>query len=158
MSRFGLVVIGFVLLILDVSLGGLLTLGSIRPSLTLPLIVYVGLLRGPIEGTLFGLAVGLGQDVLGALPLGASALTYCAIGFLCGKLWDETWIRLWWPWGIYLAIAAVADQAFSHYLLARAAGCSFLPAYLATGLPSAAYTTVLGLLWYVSPFHKVRPA
>ena len=68
MSTIALAIIGLVLMILDAALGGMLTLGAVRPSLTLPLIVYVGLRRGPVEGTLFGFALGLGQDMLGALP------------------------------------------------------------------------------------------
>ncbi|MFZ5434584.1 MAG: hypothetical protein ACOZB3_12530 [Calditrichota bacterium] len=157
MSRMTLAGIGIVLLILDSALGGMLSLGSIRPSLTLPFVVYVGLTRGPIEGTLFGFAIGLGQDLFGALPLGATSLIYSAIGFTCGKLWVDSSFRLFWPWGIFLLVSSIADQAFSIYLAARATGLGFFSLFLGSGIPAAIYTTGIGLLWFVSPFHKVRP-
>jgi len=156
MSRLALAGTGLVLVILDVSLGGLLTLGAARPSLTLPFVVYVGLSRHPIEAVLFGLGIGLCQDLFGSLPLGATALAYTVIAFACAKLWGESWIRLWWPWGVFLTCAGIADQAFAHYLLARGSGYSFFPVFLAAGLPSVAYTTLLGIMWYVSPLHRVR--
>ncbi|MDD5088588.1 MAG: rod shape-determining protein MreD [bacterium] len=156
MSRWALSGIAFALVVLDVSLGGLLTMGTARPSLTLPFVVYIGLSRSPIEAVVFGFAVGLCQDLFGSLTLGATALAYSVIGFACAKLWSESWIRLWWPWGVSLIVAGLADQAFAHYLLARGSGYSFFPVFLTAGLPSAAYTALLGLMWYLSPLHRVR--
>jgi hypothetical protein len=155
-SYLALSLIALLLLILDVSLGGLLTLGSVRPSLTLPLIVYIGLLRGPIPATLFGAALGLGADILGALPLGATSFAYCCVGFVSGKLWRDGAFRLLWPWGMFLLFGAAFMEVFSHYLMSRGTGLPFLPLYLRSGLPGAFYTTVLGLLWFLSPLHRVR--
>ena len=156
MSYLTLSLIAFALLILDVSLGGLLTLGSVRPSLTLPLIVYIGLLRGPIPGTLFGTVIGFGADILGALPLGATSFAFCCVGFISGKLRGEGAFRLLWPWGTFLMIGAAFTEVFAHYLMSRGAGLPFLPLFLRSGLPGAFYTTVLGLLWFLSPLHRVR--
>jgi rod shape-determining protein MreD len=156
MSRLILSIIGALLLILDVSLGGLLTLGSIRPSLSLPFVVYVGLQYGPIEGTLAGFALGLGLDVLGALPIGATSFIYTIIGFACGKLWHDGPFRLLWPWGIFLAVSCCASEAVSHYLISRGTGLTFFPLFFQNGLPAAFYTTLLGLLWFLSPLHRVR--
>jgi rod shape-determining protein MreD len=155
-SRIATILIAVVLLILDVSLGGLLSLGSIRPSLVLPFVVYIGLRRGPIEGTLYGAALGLGQDILGALPLGATSFSYCVVGFACGKLWSEGSFRLFWPWGTSLVLAGLLVEALARYLISRGTGLAFLPLYFSSGLPTVAYTTVLGLLWFLSPLHRVR--
>ena len=76
MSYVAFSIVAVLLLVLDVGLGGLLSLGPIRPSLTLPFVVYIGLQRGPIAGTLFGAGLGLGLDILGALPLGATSFSY----------------------------------------------------------------------------------
>jgi rod shape-determining protein MreD len=149
-------IIGLVLLVLDAALGGMLTLGAVRPSLTLPLIVYVGLRRGPIEGTLFGFALGLGQDMLGALPLGATSLAYTMVGFACGKLWPEGTFRLVWPWGSFLLTAALFVEGIADYLISRGTGVPFFALYVRTGVPAAFYTTGLGLLWFLSPLHRVR--
>ena len=156
MSYLTLALIAFVLLVLDASLGGLLTLGSVRPSLTLPFVVYVGLLRGPMPGTLFGAVLGLGADLLGALPLGASSFAYSVVGFVCGKLWREGAFRLLWPWGTFLFAGAVVSELVAHYLISRGTGLALGPLLLASGLPAATYTSVLGLLWFLSPLHRVR--
>jgi rod shape-determining protein MreD len=155
-SDLTLSLIGFVLLVLDASLGGLLTLGSVRPSLTLPFVVYVGLQRGPVPGTLFGAALGLGADLLGALPLGASSFAYAVVGFVCGKLWREGAFRLLWPWGTFLFVGAVFSELVAHYLISRGTGLALGPLLLASGLPAAVYTSVLGLLWFLSPLHRLR--
>ena len=42
--------IALLLLLLDVSLGGLLTVLDVRPSLTIPFVIYIGLQYGAIEG------------------------------------------------------------------------------------------------------------
>jgi rod shape-determining protein MreD len=149
--------IAVVLLVLDVSLGGMLSLGPIRPSLTLPFVVYMGLQRGPIAGTLFGAGIGLGLDILGALPLGATSFSFCIIGFACGKLWrSDNAFRLFWPWGVFLILAGVFAEAVSHYLVARSGELDFLPLYVRSGLPTALYTATLGILWFLSPLHRVR--
>jgi len=156
MSYLTMALIAFVLLVLDASLGGLLTLGSVRPSLTLPFVVYVGLLRGPVPGTLFGAALGLGADVLGALPLGATSFAYSVVGFVCGKLWHEGAFRLMWPWGTFLFAGAVFSELVAHYLVSRGTGLALGSLLLTSGLPAAFYTSVLGLLWFLSPLHRVR--
>jgi rod shape-determining protein MreD len=157
MSWLGLSIIGAVLMVLDVSLGGLLSLGPIRPSLALPFVVYIGLQRGQVAGTVFGTAIGLALDLVGALPLGASSFAYAVVGFACGKLWGEGTFRLVWPWGAFLLLSSIFVEAVAHYLTARGMGLDFLPLYLRSGLPAAIYTTVLGLLWFLSPLHRVRP-
>ncbi|HEY3295894.1 MAG TPA: hypothetical protein VGL38_10685 [bacterium] len=157
MSFIGFAVVAVVLLVLDVGLGGLLSLGPIRPSLTLPFVVYIGLQRGPIAGTLFGAGIGLGLDVLGALPLGATSFSFCIVGFACGKLWkNDNAFRLLWPWSAFLILGGVFAEAVSHYLVARGGGLEFLPLFVRSGLPTALYTAMLGVLWFLSPLHRVR--
>lgn len=151
-----LAILSLVLLVLDVVLGGLLSLGPVRPSLVLPMVVYIGLLKGPIPGTLFGAAIGLGADILGALPLGSSSFIFCIVGFTCGKLWQEGTFRLVWPWGSFLLAGAVFSEGVTHYLISRGSGLPLMPLLLSSALPGAVYTTVLGLLWFLSPLHRVR--
>ncbi|RPH96096.1 hypothetical protein EHM69_02250 [candidate division KSB1 bacterium] len=156
MSIIGPIVIAALLLVLDIALGGLLSLGPVRPSLTLPFVVYIGLREGPIPGTLFGGGIGLCADLLGALPLGATSFIYAIIGFMCGKLWHDGTFRLFWPWGVFLGCSGVFSAVISHYLVSRGTGLAFLPLFLSSGLPGAIYTTILGLLWFLSPLHRVR--
>ncbi|MBI5058463.1 hypothetical protein HZB60_01640 [candidate division KSB1 bacterium] len=158
MSYMTLAFVGVSLLLLDVSIGGLLTIGAtlVQPSLTLPFVVYVGLQLGPIAGTLTGAGIGLGFDLLSSGPLGGSVFAYSVVGFFCGKLWDEVSFRLLWPWGAFLLVSALFSESVAYYLFARGAGTNFLPLFWQSGAPAAAYTTLLGLLWFLSPLHRTR--
>jgi cell shape-determining protein MreD len=150
--------IGVILVILDVTIAGLLSIGSsfIQPSLTLPLVVYVGINSGPIVGTLVGAATGLLLDLIGGTALGGTVFAYCVAGFFCGKLWDDGPVRIFWPWGAFLLVSAIFSQVVFHYLYSRGSGVDFAPLFMQHGLPAAAYTTVLGLIWFLSPLHRVR--
>ena len=150
--------LGVIVLVLDARLGQFLSIGPARPSLTLLFVTYTGLTRGPIEGTIFGFGIGLAQDLLGGLPLGASAFTYTVIGFACGKLWGEGQIRMVWPWGVFVAVAALFTETITAFLYSQALSLPFIQLFMQAGLLSAAYTTVFGLLWFLSPLHRVRQA
>ncbi len=152
------ILLAVIVFMLDVGLGQLLSIGPARPSLTLLFAVYAGLTRGPIEGTLIGFALGLGQDLLGALPVGASALAFSVIGFACGKLWSEGTFRMVWPWSVFVLLGAVMYEALASYLQAQTTGLAFSPIFVNAGLTSAVYTTVFGILWFLSPLHRVRKA
>lgn len=149
---------GIIVLLLDAGLGQFLSIGPARPSLNLLFVVYTGLMRGPIEGTIFGFGMGLGQDLLGGLPLGASVFTYSVIGFACGKLWGEGSFRMIWPWSVFVLAASLFAEAISSYLTSQLTGLPFSPLFSKAGLASATYTTVLGILWFLSPLHRVRKA
>jgi rod shape-determining protein MreD len=45
-----------------------------------------GMVNGPDRGAVFGFFSGLALDLLVPTPLGLSALTYCLIGYLAGRL------------------------------------------------------------------------
>ena len=152
------ILLAIVVFALDMGLGQLLSIGPARPSLILLYVVYAGLTRGPIEGTLFGFALGLGQDILGALPLGASSFAFAVVGFVCGKLWGEGQFRMIWPWSVFVLGGALCYEAIAAYLHAQGTGLPFTTLYGRAGLTSAAYTTVIGMLWFLSPLHRVRKA
>lgn len=158
MNYIALIIVAIILILLDVTVAGLLSISStfVQPSLTLPLIVYVGLNSGPIVGTLVGACVGVMLDIIGGTAIGGTAFAYCCIGFFCGKLWDDGPIRLFWPWGAFLLVSAIYSQAIFHYLFARGSGVEFFPLFFSHGLPAAAYTTLLGLIWFLSPLHRVK--
>src|SRR5450759_870613 len=63
-----------------------LSLGGIKPDLALILIYIIGLLTGPLEAALAGIAIGLVQDIGSASFIGFSGLTRGLIGFSAGLL------------------------------------------------------------------------
>ena len=83
-----LVYFTILLLIIPVqaSLFAPLSLGGIKPDLALVLLYIIGLLTGPAEGALAGMAIGLVQDIGSASLIGFSGLTRGLIGLSAGLL------------------------------------------------------------------------
>lgn len=83
-----LVYIAILLLIVPVqaSLFAPVSLGGIKPDLPLALLYIIGLLTGPAEAALAGMAIGLVQDIGSMSFIGFSGLTRGLIGFSAGLL------------------------------------------------------------------------
>jgi rod shape-determining protein MreD len=58
---------------------------SVTPDTALVFIVSYAIIRGEIEGAIFGFGAGLVQDVLGGVIIGFFALLGFLTGYLCGK-------------------------------------------------------------------------
>jgi rod shape-determining protein MreD len=74
------------LLPLQASLFGPLPLGSIAPDLGLAVLYCIGLVTGPVEAALAGVAIGLTQDLGSASLIGFSGLTRGVVGLFAGLL------------------------------------------------------------------------
>lgn len=59
---------------------------GIRPDLGLAVLYAIGMLAGPVEGALAGIALGLLQDVSSAGLIGLTALSRGLVGFFSGML------------------------------------------------------------------------
>ena len=144
------------LLLIQFSLGGVLTIGGARPDLLLPFIVYQGLRYGPIAGTISGILCGLAFDLLETGPTGVRMFAGTIVGFGVGKLWREGPFRLHWPWGAMLLGGALLQQAIIFYFRSREVSLPFVELYLRYGASSAVYTTALGIIWFLSPLYRPR--
>ena len=149
-----LILIAVILIILQAGLGPIITIGDARPSFLLPFVVFVGLHRGSLWGTIAGFVLGLAIDSLGQLPLGMSALALGTAGFFSARMAKDDPFRLWWPWTVQVFLFSVLLEFLRMLLLARANSLPFFPVMLTSGLPSAASTTVLAILWFLSPLHS----
>jgi len=58
---------------------------EVTPDTALVFIVSYAILRGDIEGAIFGFAAGLVQDILSGLFIGLFALLGFLTGYVCGK-------------------------------------------------------------------------
>ncbi|MEK6743085.1 MAG: hypothetical protein AABZ15_05730 [Nitrospirota bacterium] len=108
----------FLLLIpLQASLFGPLPLGAAVPDLGLAVLYCVGLLTGPIEGALAGIAIGLLQDVGSASLLGFSGFTRGLAGLVTGLLGRRV-LDIQSPSNIiFLFVISLADSLFSALFL-----------------------------------------
>jgi len=108
----------FLLLIpLQASLFGPLSLGGAAPDLGLAVLYCVGILTGPIEGAIAGIAIGLLQDVGSASLIGFSGFTRGIVGLFTGLLGRRV-LDIQSPSNIiFLFVISLADSLFSALFL-----------------------------------------
>ena len=142
----------FLIIPFQASLFEPLSLAGIKPDLALALIYIIGLLTGPTEDALAGMAIGLIQDIGSANFIGLSALTRGLIGFSAGLLGRRV-----------LDLASPSNSIFIVAFCLLEGSCIALFRQLISGyvpflsllggriLPQALYTGALGmvLLHYV---------
>lgn len=73
-------------LLIQLTLINLFTIQGLKPDLILLVVIVFSLLQGAEEGTIFGFASGLLQDIFSTGLLGVNALVKTIIGFICGIL------------------------------------------------------------------------
>jgi rod shape-determining protein MreD len=108
----------FLLLIpLQASLFGPLSLGGATPDLGLAVLYCVGLLTGPIEGALAGISIGLIQDLGSASLIGFSGFTRGLAGLFTGLLGRRV-LDIQSPSNIiFLFVISLVDSLFSTLFL-----------------------------------------
>lgn len=110
-------IILLLLLPLQASLFGPLPLGSIAPDLGLAVLYCIGLLTGPVEAALAGVAIGLIQDLGSASLIGFSGLTRGVVGFFAGFLGKRV-LDIQSPSNIvFLVVFCLAESLFSALFL-----------------------------------------
>ncbi len=122
-----------------------LSLGGIKPDLALALLYIIGLLTGPREAALAGMAIGLVQDIGTASFIGFSGLTRGLIGLSAGLLGRRV-LDLTSPSNsIFLAAFSLLEGISIALLLQMFYGSvPFFSLIAGRILPQALYTGVLG--------------
>jgi rod shape-determining protein MreD len=115
------------------------------PDVALLAVIALGLTQGPATGMLVGFCTGLCLDLAppGGHLAGQSALTFCAAGYLCGRL--ENWVKRPGPRLLAAALTgAVAAEGLQAAvgLLAGEPGAS-MPAVRHALLPAVLYDMLL---------------
>lgn len=123
------------------------SLGGIKPDAGLALLYCVGLLTSPLEGALFGMALGLVQDIGSADLVGFTAFTRGMIGLLAGLLGRHL-LDLANPSNIlFITLISIIDGVFTSLFLQFFFGSvPFFTLLFTRTLPLALYTGVLGYL------------
>jgi rod shape-determining protein MreD len=122
-----------------------LSIGGIKPDLALALLYVIGLLTGPLEAALAGIAIGLVQDIGSASFIGFSGLTRGVIGFSAGLLGRRVLDLTSRSNSIFLAAFSVLEGIVIAFFLQMFYGSvPFLSLTAGRILPQALYTGLLG--------------
>lgn len=126
MSALPAVLLRAVLLVAAVLLPSAWPAGVPRPDLVVLVVAAAALLHRPSTGVLVGLAGGWLVDLVppGAEPLGASALTYAAVGLLLGLARPALSVSPLLPW---VAAGLAAATVLTARGVAGAAGLGLAP-------------------------------
>lgn len=124
-----------------------LTIAGIAPDIALAAVYIIGLLTGPREAALAGLAVGLLQDAGSASFLGFTAATRGVAGMLAGLLGRKVLNIASMSNILFLmAISVVEDVAIAVFLGSVYGSVPFFTMLLHRMLPQALLTGVVGAL------------
>jgi rod shape-determining protein MreD len=135
----------FLIIPVQASLLAPLSLGGIKPDLALALLYIIGLLTGPMEAALAGIAIGLVQDIGSASFIGFSGLTKGLIGFSAGLLGRRVLDLTSRSNSIFLAAFSLLEGIVIAFFLQMFYGSvPFLSLTISRILPQALYTGVLG--------------
>jgi rod shape-determining protein MreD len=124
-----------------------LSLGGVKPDLALALLYIIGLLTGPREAALAGMAIGLVQDIGSASFIGFSGLTRGLIGLSAGLLGRRVLDITSPSNSIFLAVFSLLEGIVTAILLQMFYGSvPFFSLMAGRLMPQALYTGVLGAL------------
>lgn len=141
-------VIIFLLIIpLQASLLNPISIGGVKPDLGLALLFLIGLIAGPVEGTLAGIAMGLVQDIGSGSVLGLAGITRGLTGLAAGLLGSRVLDHTSPTNSVFLALFALLEGVIIAAFLQVYYGS--VPFFRLLGwriLPQAVYTGILGFV------------
>ena len=139
------VIVLLLLLPLQASLFSPLSLGGITPDLGLAVLYCVGLMTGPVEGALAGIAIGLLHDLGSASLIGFSGLTRGLVGLVAGFLGRRV-LDIQSPSNlVFLLVFCLAESIFSAFFLEITYGSvPLVGLFFGRMLPRAITTALIG--------------
>ena len=127
---------------------------GVVPDTALVLIISYGILRGDIEGALFGLSAGFLQDIFSGIVIGLYALLGFLVGYFSGSP-----LRSFFKNNYFLPLLLVVCVSFLHQFLIYVATMLFMGQldfvhYFATViLPKTIYTASVAVPIYVAFYY-----
>jgi len=123
---------------------------GVTPDTALVLIVGYAILRGDIEGAMFGLFVGLVQDVSGGMFIGIFALLGFFTGYVCGKPFRNFFKENYFlPFFIVVAASLVHQFALYVATIMFTGQLDFVHYMRTIILPGMIYTASLSIPIYI---------
>jgi len=145
-SRYYLI-IGLLLIPVQASLLTPLSIGGIRPDLGLAVLYIIGLLTGPVEAAMAGMAIGLLQDIGSSSLIGLTGITRGLAGLAAGLLGRQV-LNIASPSNsVFLAAFSLAEGiCITIFLQALYGSVPFFSLLATRILPQAVYTGLAGTL------------
>ena len=132
------------LILFQTFIAGAVTVGGIKLDLSIIILVYVALSRGPISGVIFGFLIGLLVDVFTPQVLGWGALVKCLIGFSVGSFKDNLYLDSFYSKGGMIFFALILNDLL-YYIFTGGLNASLLETLIGYTLFSALYTSLVGM-------------
>jgi len=122
---------------------------NIAPDLVILMVIYVGIARGHIEGSIIGFLSGLMVDMLSGSFLGLSALCYTVAGFIAGYFCikeREEFLKKYFLIGIVFLCALIGNSIY-FLIFYQGSPISVFNIFLIYVLSTTTYTTIVGSLF-----------
>jgi len=139
----------FVNFVLQSTLFPQIAILGVTPDTALVLIVSYAILRGEIEGALFGLFAGLVQDVSGGFFIGVFALLGFVTGYVCGKPFKDFFKDNYFlPFAIVVIVSLVYQFVLYVTTVMFTGQLEFFYYFRTIILPKTIYTASLSIPLY----------
>ncbi len=122
---------------------------NIAPDLVILMVIYVGIARGHIEGSIIGFLSGLMIDMLSGSFLGLSALSYTLAGFIAGYFCikeREEFLKKYFLIGIVFLCALIGNSIY-FLIFYQGSPITVFNIFLIYVLSTTTYTTIVGSLF-----------
>ena len=126
-----------------------LSILGVNPDTAIIFIVSYGLLRGDVEGAIFGFFAGLTHDILGAHFIGLYAMLGMLTGYIAGKPFKDYFKNNYFLPFMIVVVATISYQTlvfFTSFLIRGR--LDFLFYFTSIILPKTIYTATIALPLY----------
>jgi rod shape-determining protein MreD len=138
----------FILITFQSFFSEVVALKGIRLDLAVLILVYVALIKGPVQGVIFGFLIGLLLDVFTPQRLGLGTLIKSLLGFAVGNFKDNLFLESSYSKGAIVFLSVILND-FLYHLLSKGVTLFTFHTILYYSLPSAFYTCGAGILLFV---------
>jgi len=127
-----------------------LAIAGVTPDTALVLIVSYGILRGEIEGGIFGFFAGLTLDILGGMVIGIFALFGFLTGYVCGKPFKNFFKDNYFlPFIVVFFVSLIYQFTLYVTTILITGQLDFWHFFVSIIVPKTVYTTSLSIPIYV---------
>jgi rod shape-determining protein MreD len=140
--------VSVLLIILQTTLVHLLNLEGIIPDILAIWVIYIALMNGQMEGTLWGFGIGLVLDMTTPDFIGLSALAKTICGFLAGYFYNENKTRMVlgsYRFVLIVFFVTLIQNIIYFIIFTRGSDIDLAHAVFQFGLTTALYTSIVTL-------------